>query len=788
MAILKSVVDVNNGNTGWTKSDVLDALETVFANLGWNNGTAASGVPHVIKAPGFTGSQFSFTTENWANTTSLAVDNFKHCGGTPPTELGSVTRYFIVSNNGTSAYRMVEEFRINGNTSVELNGTDQIADFRHGLSTGDAIHYAAGVSSPDADKVIGGLSADTIYYAIKVDDTNFKVAANATDAANGTAINITAATTTGYYFRRQDTSALDNLTITCKLSDTLVFITSGASGAGGTFNLVADSDSYDANELLVKRSGDNFQTAPTGNASDGSVSTIWDTQGYRQSENEAIQPLPAPDGVGYGTATGDYGIVKYIYANSVNASMKGEIVVEPYLFQNSSSFNPYWKYTVPASGGRSELKLRVYRGNQWYDNSQIVGITINSIGSGWTDNEVFTIPGEAIGGVATTNDLTFGVNADETSNNAYDGTPSIHVTNLGAGSNFYQKHPNGFYGIARVEHDAAKTFGTTYYGFGMSHTYDYKLTITSGCVWEYLNRLGYDYLVANTDSTNAGRYGGRTGLDFQSSYSYLRRDSTSYGQYWTEIDFASSSTPTAYPLQIRVYRAQAPQDTDFAIIQFCQTINGIVQNYGTFSIAKGSQHGAGIYDLDYVFQDAVLTITESGRGIYFQYRNTQYNWYAGLGEPVSSNSKARAASYGYMRNGEEDNDYGYQSTGFVCNIDTDNGATQTGSSMKTYYRNSTYDKYGSGSVSSSADYYKPIKGIPVTNAVLPIPYYLPDDFVMLQVATTPGLTAFRTGDTVTISGSEIYEIISASYESQQNGLDNVNNNSTIGMLFMARTT
>ena len=38
MAILKSVVDVNNGNTGWDKSDVLDALETVFANLGWNNG------------------------------------------------------------------------------------------------------------------------------------------------------------------------------------------------------------------------------------------------------------------------------------------------------------------------------------------------------------------------------------------------------------------------------------------------------------------------------------------------------------------------------------------------------------------------------------------------------------------------------------------------------------------------------------------------------------------------------------------------------------------------------
>ena len=106
----------------------------------------------------------------------------------------------------------------------------------------------------------------------------------------------------------------------------------------------------------------------------------------------------------------------------------------------------------------------------------------------------------------------------------------------------------------------------------------------------------------------------------------------------------------------------------------------------------------------------------------------------------------------------------------------------------TYYRNSTYDQYLSNAVSSSANYYKPIKGIPITNQALPVPYYLPDDFVLLQVATTPGLVAFRTGDTVTISGSEVYEIIYASYQSQQNGLDDVDNNSTIGMLFMARTT
>ena len=799
MAILKSVVDVNNGNTGWDKSDVLDALETVFANLGWNNGTAASGVPCVIKAPGFNGnsstatSYYRNTTLQWANQSSSSVAAFRNCGGPNAPNGGGRTRYFYVSNNGTSAYRMVEEFRINGQAGVELNATDAIAWSRHGISTGDALHYAVGVSSPDAAKVIGGLSADTVYYAIKVDDDNFKVAANATDAGNGTAIDITAATTTGYYFRRQDTSALDNITITCKLGDTLNFITSGASGAGGTFNIVYNSDSYDAAKLLTKFDA-NWQVAPTGNASDGSVDTVWNTQAYRQTENEVLDPLRAP-GDGAGTATGDYGIIKYIYANSTNASMKGEIVVEPWVFANGSNFNPYWKYTVPASGGRSELKLRVYRGNQWYDQAYIVAITINSIGSGWTDDAVFTIPGEEIGGVATTNDVTFGVNADETSSSANDGVCSIGVTDLKSGSNFYQKHPTAHYGIAKVEHDAAKTFGTTYYGFGLDPDNDYQLTITSGCEWNYLNRLGTHYNVVDNDNTAFGTYGGKSGLDYQGSYSYIRREEGQDG-YWRDINYASTSTPTAYPLQIRVYRAQSPQDTDFAIIQFCQTINGIVQPYGTFSIAKGSQHGAGVYDLDYVFQDAVLEVSTGTRSIVFSYGNTQNNYYTGLTEPADTNTKTRGASYGYMRDKESSNDYGTQNTYFACNIDTDNGTTQTGSNMKTYYRNSTYDSYNytsggtayTNAISSSADYYKPIKGIPITNACLPIPYYLPDDFVMLQVATTPGLVSFRTGDTVTISGSEVYEIIYASYESQQQGLDNVANNSTIGMLFMARTT
>ena len=122
--------------------------------------------------------------------------------------------------------------------------------------------------------------------------------------------------------------------------------------------------------------------------------------------------------------------------------------------------------------------------------------------------------------------------------------------------------------------------------FGMDPDEDYKLTITSGCQWDYLNRPGIHYNVGNDDTVGFGTYGGKEGLDFQRNYNYVRMESQN-DDYWREINYASSSTPTAYPLAIRVYRAQAPQDTDFAIIQFTQTINGIIQPFGTFTIAKG---------------------------------------------------------------------------------------------------------------------------------------------------------------------------------------------------------
>ena len=69
---------------------------------------------------------------------------------------------------------------------------------------------------------------------------------------------------------------------------------------------------------------------------------------------------------------------------------------------------------------------------------------------------------------------------------------------------------------------------------------------------------------------------------------------------------------------------------------------------------------------------------------------------------------------------------------------------------------------------------------------VPCPYYLPDDFVLIQVGTAPGLTAFRSGDTITVSGSEKYVIIMAAVNQSQTGLNDLTGDTVEGMLLCGR--
>ena len=280
------------------------------------------------------------------------------------------------------------------------------------------------------------------------------------------------------------------------------------------------------------------------------------------------------------------------------------------------------------------------------------------------------------------------------------------------------------------------------------------------------------------------------------------------------MDFATSSTPTAYPLKIVTYRAQSPQDTDFAIISFVQTINGVDITYATWFYHKGNNYGNGIWDMDYVWQGGLTTITPTSTKDYsmlFTTSGSDDANYEQLDAAAAPSQRImREALYGYFRNPDSSN-YGYSQSYWSSNMWTTNDLTGDDGTVTPYFRHHEYDDvthtnsqngdysmYAGNqtdyeanknkSMPAAANYYRPLKGLPIDVHLAPCPYYLPDDFVMIPFDISPGMASVRPGDTVTISGSEVYEVVRASYQNNDETYDGITDNRTRGIIFAARTT
>ena len=467
MSVLKSVVDVNNGNSGWTAQNVMDAFETALGNLGLNAGSDVTGVPQICVAPDgdsttLRGDLSSFRDANNGDQGEISW-------GSPATQVYKVTEV------GTD-YKIEKKLGAGNQYAPYYSGavdlaTDEIIYSRHGFKTGDPVRYLPGET--DAQYSLGNnLAPDTLVYIINVSRDRFKVATSAVNANNGTAIDLDGYATSNSQFNpvwqqeAQQASDYINPTIDIYHGDTIVF--ENVSGNTTNITVCRDVDSFDNNQRIVYNDSTYGSTPDNEISVSYRVNTIniscvpgadltWSTHSYPQSESEPLYPtsLTNPSFEG---RPGEDGIRKYIYCSETTATAKGVINLLPgnvnASLPSQVNSDPYYKYTVPASGGRSELKLRVWRGQ--YDNNYIKNITIHNIATGWTDDEVFTIPGELVGGTATTGDIRFGVTTPETSANAYDGIASIKVTTLGGGSNLYQKHNLGRFGVLNVENDATK--------------------------------------------------------------------------------------------------------------------------------------------------------------------------------------------------------------------------------------------------------------------------------------------------------------------------------------------
>jgi hypothetical protein len=415
----------------------------------------------------------------------------------------------------------------------------------------------------------------------------------------------------------------------------------------------------------------------------------------------------------------------------------------------------YYLYEAPTSGGRKGGAFQVIRyGSDFASNSGKV-YQVNLVGrcgTGWSNNQAFTIPGTATGGTSPANDITFGVNAAA--------VPSIvaSASSFGSSSTWFDSETStDNWAVLKCVNDSAKTYGTTYYGFRLTN--DYTMYISSGNSWNPVNN----------------KFNGYGGLDILSSsgtaFDVNQGDITSYAYTQANtLSYASSSSPTQYPLTIRYWRAQSPQDTNFAVISFVQSIKGNTKAFGGFTAIQGKDSSYLPYYYEYNSEGILMRTHTLGSS-------------SNEGPPNVSYGLAKESLYGYFR-GESGSSM-YSIDRYDTNIRYN---TADNTDPKLYYRNSSLDSITENGVtvgvSSSADYYRVLKGIPLSNTFIPCPYYLPDDYVLIQFDTVPGLAEFYSGDTVTITaGSEVYTVIESGYVQNQSS-----NTRTRGVLFCARTT
>lgn len=402
-------------------------------------------------------------------------------------------------------------------------------------------------------------------------------------------------------------------------------------------------------------------------------------------------------------------------------------------------------------------------------------------------------------------------------------------------------------GVCRLTNDANKTFGTTYYSFTVTqpHSSGTFLTIKSGPKWSNHGRASDWH--TNQGFGYHGEFYGDPGMD---GYGY-KLNWDGYDNAWHntsnyegsplfvggndgdgdgrgfKLKFARNTDPTDYPLKLITYRAPATQDTKYTIFQFQQIVNGNVEVYCTFSLNAGTLWGQNIWDLDHVFQGG---ITVYGTASQFEFGSRAdnnaiciktsdaadtydsgtedpsfmlgSNSQAGTGKIYDAAGRARECLFGYQRT------YSGNSRYYKADILTDmyrmnidghhntEGYPQFNVNMtQQYYRNDVYDRVtinGAGggvfSVNALANSHKPLKGLPISSAMMPCPYYIPDDFVIIQFVCEPGETIVRPGDTISVSGSEIYTVICVGGDRNNQYFDDANDLVGKYIVYAARTT
>ena len=376
----------------------------------------------------------------------------------------------------------------------------------------------------------------------------------------------------------------------------------------------------------------------------------------------------------------------------------------------------------------------------------IYRIHVNRPGYGFTAGEIVTLSSEDIGGSssgATDLELTLGIS-----------------TETYGDSTFYDSDTSGSYpwGVLRHVIQEDKKYGDTYRAFQMDSSTTMGIYAGSG-----FNPNDTQWTSGN-GNYYPNRFAGESNLDLSAytiaSSSYFDSSSlrmTSYDQ--RVLTLANSSS---YDLDLNIYRSGI--DPNFVVFSYKQpTLSSTKLRDNTFATFILHNFTSNLWDYDEVFLGGVTTIEPSGSDTnpYLQFLTEC----AGLQQVDSSWISKRTAESGYLGQESSSVTANKYARYYATIADTYGSTDEPG----IYYRDS--NRYGS--------YNAVIKGIPLCLNLIPNPYFIPDDFVLIQFEYSSPSANIQQGDTVTISGSEVYTVITGSYRQDS---------TTRGILFCARTT
>ena len=236
-------------------------------------------------------------------------------------------------------------------------------------------------------------------------------------------------------------------------------------------------------------------------------------------------------------------------------------------------------------------------------------------------------------------------------------------------------------------------------------------------------------------------------------------------------------------LNLNTYKSAL--DTNFVVFSYNQpTRSSTSISDNTYSTFFLHDFTSTLWDYDHLYLGGFTEIIAASSGSSQQYPRLTFKTYWG-----NNGNGKRAAMWGYSVYNQTSNvetehlsSFSPSHTDSLSDVTFYTRTENTSGGGYNATTSRTRDRSGVSSLNPAVYHNAVIKGVPLNAKLAPAPYYIPDDFVIINFEFHTTETNFQQGDTITVSGSEVYTIITASYDYDTSlGM-------TRGIAFCGRTT